>query len=177
MNQLTSQPSSGLTSHNVELYTARLYVQGVITGPFKRVSDLINRRDTAFFSLSDAAMTTHAQSTPPSKIATPVHVARNHIHFAATVPQQSPQGQGPGREYHVQKTAYSCYAFTDTFVIQAQCHLLTGTTPANLLATPDPFISMTAATIYLIARPQTSWQRDLVVVNKEQLEAMYLVEG
>ncbi|MEA2575267.1 MAG: hypothetical protein QOH93_2565 [Chloroflexia bacterium] len=186
MEEYTAMPS-GPISHNVELYTARLFIQGSIAGPFKRTSDLINRRDRDFFSVNGATVTPLGQaSTPPQKIATPVQVGRDHIHFVATIPQQTQQpsqpqssGQtqslGPGREYYVHKQAVPCYALTDTFIIYGQCHLLTGGTLETLLQGHDPFIPMTKATIYLIVRPNAPWQRELVVVNKEKLEVFYSV--
>lgn len=193
MEEYTAMPS-GPISHNVELYTARLFIQGSISGPFKRTSDLINRRDRDFFTVNGATVTPLGQaSTSPQKMATPVYVGRDHIQFAATIPQQTPQtaqqtqqaqqpqapGQpqslGPGREYYVHKQAVPCYALTDTFIIYGQCHLLAGATLETLLQGHDPFIPITKATVYLIVRPNTPWQRELVVVNKEKLEVFYSV--
>jgi hypothetical protein len=37
----------------------------------------------------------------------------------------------------------------------------------------DAFIPITHTTIFLVARVSHSWQRDLVIVNKEKIEAMY----
>lgn len=173
---------SGPISHSVELYTARLFIQGSISGPFKRTSDLINRRDRDFFNVSDALITALGQaSATPQKIASPVQVGRDHIHFVATIPQQAQRPQapgqspalGPGREYYVHKQAVNCYALTDTFIIHGQCHLLAGATLESLLQVHDPFIPITKATIYLIARPNASWQRELLVVNKEKIEVIY----
>lgn len=182
MDQYTSV-SSGPINHNVELYTARLFIQGSITGTFKRTSDLINRRDKDFFSVTNAGLTPLGQaSATANKVDMPVMVSRDHVHFVATAPQSNPtQGAGtsptPGRENYIQKTVHPCYALTDTFIIYGHCHLLIGTGLENLLAVPDPFIPLTKATIYLIARPTASWQRDLVVVNKAKLEALYLVNS
>lgn len=185
MEEYTSVPS-GPISHSVELYTARLFIQGAISGPFKRTSDLINRRDRDFFAVNEATVTALGQATnAPQKIAAPVQVGRDHIHFVATIPQQPSQPQAPsqtqtlspGREYYVHKQPIACYALTDTFIIHGQCHLLSGATLDTLLQSHDPFIPLTKATIYLIARPNASWQRDLVVVNKEKLEVIYSTEG
>ncbi len=189
MEEYTSMPA-GPISHNVELYTARLFIQGSISGPFKRTSDLINRRDRDFFTVNGATVTPLGQtSTSPQTMATPVYVGREHIQFAATIPEQpqpTPQTQqpqapgqtqslGPGREYYVHKQAVPCYALTDTFIIYGQCHLLAGATLETLLQGHDPFIPITKATVYLIVRPNTPWQRELVVVNKEKLEVFYSV--
>jgi hypothetical protein len=184
MEEYTAMPS-GPISHSVELYTARLFIQGSISGPFKRTSDLINRRDRDFFAVNGATVTPLGQTnTTPQKIAAPVQVGRDHIHFVATAPQPAPQSQsqgqppglGPGREYYVHKQALNCYALTDTFIIHGQCHLLSGTTLETLLQSHDPFIPITKATIYLIVRPNAPWQRELVVVNKEKLEVIYSTE-
>ncbi len=185
MEEYSAVPS-GPISHNVELYTARLFIQGSISGPFKRTSDLINRRDRDFFTVDSATITALGQAnTTPQKIPTPVQVGRDHIQFVATTPQptqqpQAPsqtQGLSPGREYYVHKRAVPCYALTDTFIIYGQCHLHTGATLESLLQVHAPFIPMTKATVYLIVRPNTPWQRELVVVNKEKLEVFYSVEG
>ncbi len=181
MDHSTSAPF-GPMSHNVELYTARLFIQGSISGSFKRTSDLINRRDKDFFTVLNAGVTPLGQtSATASRVSTPVMVGRDHVQFVATAPQQTQGKSGgtassPGREYYVQKTPHPCYALTDTFIIYGHCHLLSGTTLENLLTIPDPFIPLTKATIYLIARPNASWQRELVVVNKAKLEVIYLVE-
>lgn len=185
MDHFISGPS-GPTSHSVELYTAQFFIQGSISGPFKRTSDLINRRDKDFFAVLNAGLTPLGQaSATTNKVATPVMVGRDHVQFVATAsqPSQTAQGQPPGsaasqgREYYIQKMSHACYALTDTFIIYGHCHLLSGTTLENLLVIPDPFIPLTKATIYLVARPNASWQRDLVVVNKAKLEVIYLVEG
>lgn len=182
MDQYSAMPG-GLISHSVELYTARLFIQGTISGSFKRTSDLINRRERDFFTVTGSTVTPLGQATTtPQKIPTPVQLGRDHIHFVATAPQPQQQqagGQGApgsGREYFVQKHAIPCYALTDTFIIHGQCHLLTGTTLENLLQNHDPFIPITNATIYLIVRPNAPWQRELVVVNKAKLEVIYLTE-
>lgn len=180
MDQSTSIPA-GATSHNVELYTARLFIQGTIFGTFKRTSDLINRGDRDFFTVINAGLTPLGQtSVTTNRVATPVMVGRDHVHFVAIAPQVTPGQQGsaantPGREQYVLKSPLPCYALTDTFIIYGHCHLLSGTSLENLLAIPDPFIPLTKATIYLIARPTAAWQRDLVVVNKTRLEVIYLV--
>lgn len=182
MDEYTAMPA-GPISHSVELYTARLFIQGSISGPFKRTSDLINRRDRDFFTVNGATVTPLGQaSTTPQKIVAPVQVGRDHIQFVATSPQQASQspgqgGPGPGREYYVHKQAVGCYALTDTFIIHGQCHLLSGTTIETLLQGHDPFIPITKATIYLIVRPNAPWQRELVVVNKEKLEVIYSTEA
>ncbi len=180
---------SGPISHSVELYTARLFIQGSISGPFKRTSDLLNRRDRDFFNVSGALVTPLGQTNAtPQKIAAPVQVGRDHIHFVATIPRQSEQSQqpqapgqtrslGPGREYYVHKQAVNCYALTDTFIIHGQCHLLPDATLESLLQVHDAFIPITRATIYLIARPNSPWQRELVVVNKEKIEVIYPTEA
>lgn len=180
MEQSTSIPA-GATSHNVELYTARLFVQGTIFGTFKRTSDLINRGDRDFFTVVNTILTPLGQvSVTTNSVATPVHVGRDHVHFVATAPPPMP-GQPGGaayttsREYYVQKSPLPCYALTDTFIIYGHCHLLSGTNLENLLTSPDSFIPLTKATVYLIARPTAAWQRDFVVVNKAKLEVIYLV--
>jgi Family of unknown function (DUF6812) len=181
-----STVAAGPITHSVELYTARLFIQGSISGPFKRTSDLINRRDRNYFNVSEASITPLGQVPSASnKMLSPVIVGRDHVHLAATPPhvtearptrQLGGTGTLAGREYFVQKQPHACYALTDTFIVYGHCHLLPGTTLENLLNTPDPFIPFTKATIYMLSRPQNPWQRELVVVNKEKMEAFYLAE-
>ncbi len=175
----------GQFTHNVELYTARFFVQGTISGPFRRTSDLVNRKDREFFIVQEASITNLGQAGEPRKLSTALIVGRNHIHFVAIAPQEpsaqdqpSPaggQGAGPptGREYFIQKTPVSCYGLTDTFIIHGTSHLLQGATLATFIETGDTFVPLTNVTVYLAARPTNPWRRDLVIVNKNKLEVFY----
>jgi hypothetical protein len=84
---------------------------------------------------------------------------------------------GAAREFFVQKNSSPCYVLTDTFVIHGQCYLRQGTNLQTLLEMGDDFFPITNPTISLLARPNAPWRRDLVLVNKEKLEVIYLVEA
>jgi hypothetical protein len=110
-------------------------------------------------------------------------VRRSQVQFAAIAPQDtstqtlSKTMAGGQREYAVRKVPHGCYALTNIFVIRGFCHLLEGSTLDNFLESPDLFMPMTGANIYLVSRPAISWTRDLVIVNKGYIEVIYLSEG
>lgn len=182
MDTFTFVPTAPI-SHNVEMYTERFLVQGVISGPFKRTSDLLNHREHSFIAVEQASILPLGQQADPSQLSTPVMISKRHLHLVATAPyalEPQPQGATPaggsGREFFVQKTSYACYALTDTFVIFGQCHLRQGTDLQVLLELGDPFLPITNTTVSLLARQNAIWKRDLVLVNKENIEVMYLDE-
>ena len=175
----------GQFTHNVELYTARFFVQGTISGPFKRTSDLVNFKNQSFFIVQDASITNLGQAGEPRKLSTPLIVGRSHIHLVAIAPQETPAQEQPasahgpgtapttGREFFVSKTPVSCYGLTDTFIIHGTSHLLQGTTLEKFIEMGDTFVPLTNVTVYLAARPTNPWRRDLVIVNKNKLEVFY----
>src|SRR5687768_2211172 len=184
MDDLTYAPSA-LHVHDIELYTARFYIEGEITGPFKRMSDLMNRRDVGYISVHGAVVAPLEQTSQPKRFEMPISVGKSHMHFASSPetpaapakPQTMQRGIAIGREFYVQKTPYPCYALTDTFVIRGQCFLNEGVTLQSLLDRSDIlFVPITDASIYLVTRPNISWQRNLVIVNKEKIEVIYLTE-
>jgi hypothetical protein len=183
MDSFTFVPVAPI-SHSVELYTARLLVQGTIAGPFKRTSDLLNHRESNFVTVDKAALMPVGQQGDSRKLSTPIMMNKGNIHMVAAAPQARPPGEGAqagakgseGREFYVQKDVYPCYALTDTFVIHGQCHVRQGTNLQTFLEVGDIFLPITNPTISLLARPNAPWRRDLVLINKEKLEVMYLVE-
>ena len=189
MDSFSFVPSSPI-SHNVELYTARLLVQGMITGPFKRTSDLLNHRESKFVMVEDAALTPVGQQGELRKLSTAVMMRKNLIQIAAAAGAGAQQASSPAggatrtgpsgaasREFFVQKNSSPCYVLTDTYVIFGQCYLRQGTNLQTLLEMGDDFLPITNPTISLLARPNAPWRRDLVLVNKETLEVMYLVDA
>jgi len=177
--------ASALHIHGIEIYSARFYIQGDISGPFKRMSDLMNRRDVNYLSVQGAVVAPLDQTSQPKRFETPISVGKSHIHFASSPetpaalskPDEMQRGIPIGREFYVQKTPYPCYALTDTFVIHGRCYLNEGVTLQSLLDRPDMlFVPITEAAIYMVTRPNISWQRNLVIVNKEKIEVIYLTE-
>ena len=180
-----SYTPSALHVHGIEIYSARFYIQGDISGPFKRMSDLMNRRDVNYLAVQGAIVAPLDQASQPKRFETPISVGKSHIHFASSPelpatpskPDEMQRGIPIGREFYVQKTPYPCYALTDTFVIHGKCYLNEGVTLQSLLDRPDMlFLPITEAAIYMVTRANISWQRNLVIVNKEKIEVIYLTE-
>jgi hypothetical protein len=183
-------PSNGIdltgslrASHNVELFTTRFIMNGFISGPHKRISDMLNRRDTDVLKLDDASLIPVGLLSEPRRIDTPVIVGRDTIHFAAEPEvsgeedgESAPPSSTRGREFIVRKTAVPCYVLTDTFLIYGQCYLHTGTDLDHLFAIADPFIPLTRAVIYWTTKPSIVWRRKLIVVNRNKIQAMYTAE-
>lgn len=174
---------SAPTIHHVELYTSRFFVEGDIVGPFKRMSDVLNRDDSSNIIVQEGSITPLGQTSETKKSISSLILVREQVHFAATPtePDAAPQsqvagGSTAGREYYVQKTSFPCYAITDTFVVHGACYLHSGTTLENLLNRKEPFMPLTSATIYPVAHPAIHWQRDLVIMNKSKLEVIYVIE-
>lgn len=185
MDNYTFVPSAPI-SHNVELYTARFLVQGSVSGPFARTSDLLNHRESRFVKVDQAILTPIGQQTELRKMITPLMVNKSHLHLVAISPQppdtQNLDSQilatgNLSRQLHVQKESHHCYALTDTFIIQGECHLRRDTDLQAFLERGDDFFPITNPTITLLDRSNATWRRELVLVNREQLEGMYLVEA
>jgi hypothetical protein len=81
---------------------------------------------------------------------------------------------GRFRESGVRKYPVPGYILTDVYVVVCQCHLIEGGTLEGLLDVSDLFIATTNAAIYINSAPAAPLQRDLVIINKEKIQAMYL---
>jgi hypothetical protein len=176
---------AALHVHSLEIYSARFYIEGEVTAPFKRMSDLLNRREANYLSVQGAVVAPLDQASQPKRFEMPISVGKSHIHFASPpeMPGADPKPDAPqrgipiGREFYVQKIPFPCYVLTDTFVIHGQCYFNEGVTLQSLLDRPDMlFLPITDAVIYMVARPNISWQRNLVIVNKEKIEVIYLTD-
>jgi hypothetical protein len=64
---------------------------------------------------------------------------------------------------------------TDTYAVVGQCHMVEGGTLENLMAISELFLPLTAATLYISSMSNTPLPRDLVIINKEKIQAMYLM--
>ncbi len=182
MNSFATLATEPLT-HGVELYTDRLLIQGSITVPFKRISDMMNLGDYNFITVEDAALGQVGQAAQPRKLGTSLLGARSEVHFAVATSTPTPSTPLSAqlltdpdleRDRLIQKTPTPCYAITSAFVIHGTCHLVLGITLEKLLELGDTFIPFTDVTIYPAVTPQSSLRHDLVVVNREKLEAIYL---
>ena len=209
--------NAGLNLHQVEIYTANLFIHGNIPGSFSRTADLINRRDYDNFMVQDVSLASLGYSAAPRQIGHPLLVARSHIHmvalFATEENTSDPMLSGPltsgsltsssltsgslssdsltnppsgglsGRltkptphEYHTLRVARPCYAFTSAFVISGLCHLMEGTTIEQLMDGQNLFFHLTQVTAYLTSQPSAPWRRDLVLLNKTLIQAIYTSE-
>jgi|SRR5687767_5778509 len=180
MDNYTFIPSAPI-GHNVEVYTARYLVQGSISGPYRRTSDLLNRKDDNFLTVDGASITPVGQNAEGQKISTPLMLGRHSIHFVSLSPvspdndENASTPQSLPREFFISKRIFPCYVLTDTYLIHGRCHLLEGATLGHYLEKGEDFIPITKPTIFLAARPTITWQRDLVIVNKEKIEVAYVV--
>jgi hypothetical protein len=179
MDSFSPLTTSNLNIHNLEVYTANLVIQGNASGPFRRATDLVNRKDRDYMMLQEARLTPIGRQPNPNVLTTPLMVARQHTHLVALGPQPEPEhttsGLGQVRESGVRKVAYPCYMFTEVYVVVGQCHLVEGSTLENLLAVSELFVPITNVTLYINSLPNAPLQRDLVIINKEKIQAMYLI--
>ena len=170
--------------HHVEVCTARFLVRGNISGPYRRTSDLLNNRDDDFLIVDDPVISPASQSGEPQQLTSSLLLGRHAIHFVsllaldATGEEQDnlTTTQNLSRDFVVTKRALPCYVLTDTYIIHGACHMVPDVTLKQYLETSATFISITQPTIYLATHTSTSWQRELVIVNKEKIEGMYLEE-
>lgn len=184
MDNYTFVPDAPI-KHSVEVYTSRFLVHGTISGPYRRTSDLLNRKDDSFIAVENVAISPVGQGVEPQRLATPLMLGRHSIHFAALPLPQLDQTEGEQegvsqsqlpKEYSVTKRTHPCYVLTDTYIIHGRCHILEGADLRNLLEGGQIFIPITEPVIHLAARISvTPWKRDLVIVNREKIEVMYLV--
>jgi hypothetical protein len=193
-------PSNTQKSHPVELYTDTLFVRGTITGPFERTSDLINRWDRDYLPVHDVALAPLGETANPKQISQAIFVPRPRIHFLAASPTAentseqaernavtaSParsrlaaavENRPPARrEFHVPMVTRACHVFTSVFVISALCHMREGSTVEKILEAQEDFFPLTKAMIYPQLYPNLLWRRDLVLVNKALLQAIYTID-
>jgi hypothetical protein len=183
MDNFAPLTTSSLNIHALELYTANLAIRGNTTGPYRRSSDLLNRKDRDYIILQNASITPlDRQPVRPSSsasLSTPLLVARQHVHLVSLSAQPEPEnttsGLGQYREFTVRKTPIPCCMMTDVYVVMGQCYLLEGSSLENLMEVADFFLPLTNATFYLSNSSAASMQRELVIVNKEKVQAMYLL--
>jgi hypothetical protein len=179
---MDSFTTMGAISHRLEFYTDTLLIQGAVHGPFKRATDLMNRGDEEFIAVHKGTITALGQPPSQKVMDSPVMISRNRIHFTVDAdaadmapPDPSRPGAVPfGRESYIHKNRRPCYAITSVYVIYGYCHLLHDATLETLLR-GDKYFPITKATIYLVARPNVSWQRDVAIVNRQALTSIYLV--
>lgn len=176
------------TTHYLEMYTDVFLVQGSVTAPFRRTTDLLNRGETEFLTVKRATLTPLGQATSQKVMASDVMVGRTRIHFAVELTPEQAQARGIGeppsgetkdllpRDAYVQKGHYACTAVTGTYIIYGYCHIHEDGTLETMLRGADLFTPITHATIYMAARSNVKWQRDLVVVNRRMLVAMFLIQ-
>jgi hypothetical protein len=169
--------------HHVEVYTARFLVRGNISGAYRRTSDLLNSRDDNFLIVDNPLISSPTQSGGPRQLTSSLMLGRHAIHFVSLAPDAPDEAaenltttQNLARETFIAKRAQPCYIFTDTYIIHGTCHLVPDLTLKQYLELDATFISITQPTIYLAAHTSTSWQRELVIANKEKIEGMYLQE-
>jgi hypothetical protein len=175
-------PTKKQVSHKLELYTQHLLVSGTVTTPFKRVSDALNKGDSQFLHVDDAVITPLGKPPAQKPIEGPAMVSLDHLHFVVEALRKKQVVQQSGRmsddlearSAYVQKDHYPCFAITGTYAITGYCYLQPGSTLDSLLRGRDTYVPITKATLHLVADTESSWTRELVVINRNMISAMYL---
>ena len=175
-------PTKKQVSHKLELYTEHLIVSGTVTTPFKRVSDVLNKGGSQFLQVDDATITPLGKPPDQKPVEGPVMVGLDHLHFVVEALRKKQPVQQPARtsddlevrSAYVQKDHYPCFAITGTYAIYGYCYLQPGSTLDSLLRGRNSYVPITKATLYLVGDSESSWQRDLVVINRNMISAMYL---
>ncbi len=175
--------TSNSPRQRLEVFTELFVIHGSLNMTSGRTSDVLNRTNTDFVPLHEGTITPLGQVPNPKALDSPVMIRRTLILFIAEMSLGKPaqpvvrgsSGSLAGREAYVEKTTFACYTISGPFAIYGQCYLHQGTSLENLLQGVDLFFPVTKATIYVLNRPDLTWQRDLVVMNKSQLTAMYLL--
>jgi len=179
MDDFSPLTTSSLNIHHLEIFTPNLVIQGDATGSFRRATDLVNRKDRDYMLLDGARITPLGRQANPTPLATPLMVARQHVHMVALAPQPEPEDTtgslGQFRESAVHKIPYPCYMLTDIYVVVGEVHIVEDSTLENLMAMSDLFLPITKATVYINSMPNNPLSRDLVIINKEKIQAMYLM--
>src|SRR3954452_20248072 len=174
-------PANQPTNHRLELYTQHLIITGTVTSPFKRISDILNKGDTQFLKVEVARITPLGKQPAQKPVEGAVMVSLEHLQFVVEQLDKKPaamqQGQPPAdlevRTAFVQKDHHACFAITGTYAVYGYCYLHPGASLESLLHGMDTFIPVTNASLYLVADSR-SWSRDLVVINRNMISAMYL---
>ena len=177
-------PTKKQVSHKLELYTQHLIVSGTVKTPFKRISDVLNKGDSQFLKVEDALITPFGKPPTQKPVEGPAMVSLDHLHFVVEALGKKPAAQAQqadrtgddleARLAHVHKDHYPCFAITGTYAIYGYCYLQPGKTLDSLLRGSDTYVPITRATLYLVADTETSWNRELVVINRKMINAMYL---
>jgi hypothetical protein len=179
-----SLPSlTSMVSHRLELYTGQMIIQGQVNAPFKRTTDLMNWDQAEFLSVQGATVTPLGQAPAQKPPTSAIMVSRSHVHFAAEMPP--PQtGKTPaelstgfllGQSDYVRKANFPCCAITETYAVYGNCYLHTEGTLENMIQASRDFIPLTRATVYKLGTNANPLQRDLVIVNRRMLAAIYLI--
>src|SRR5947199_4291850 len=124
--------ASQRVTHRLELYTANRLINGSISAPFKRTSDMLNRKDRNFFTAEDVIVTPLSQPATTNRLDAPVTVGRSHIHLVAPAPGSNARAQMPGNttprlgEYHVKKMPFACPVLSGVCSIHGYCYMVRG---------------------------------------------------
>ena len=175
-------PTKKQVSHKLELYTQHLIVSGTVKTSFKRISDVLNKGDNQFLKVEDALITPFGKPPTQKPVAGPVMVSLDHLHFVVEALRKKQAVQQTARtsddlevrSAYVQKDHHPCFAITGTYAIYGFCYLQPGSTLDSLLRGRNTYVPITKATLYLVGDSESSWERDLVVINRNMISAMYL---
>ena len=163
--------------HMLEIYTDRLLIQGSVSLPFRRATEIMNNADRDFLTIDGARIAPLVQPAQMSgPHAVPTLVRRLQVCYVATATEPG-QSKPTGQEFAgVHKVPTPCYGFVGPFVFHAHLHLRPGSQLFEVLETgQEQFIPLTGATVYLIERPDIPpRQHEVIILNRGRLDAIYL---
>ncbi|HUS13769.1 MAG TPA: hypothetical protein VM536_02020 [Chloroflexia bacterium] len=164
-------------THPLEIHTDQILIQGTVTLPFRRVTEIMNSADRDFLSIDRAMIAPLVDLSQVSRPNAPTTVVRRmQVRYVATYTDLT-RARPAGVEFvGVQKVPTACYGFLGPFVFHAYLHMRPGTSLLEVLETgAEDFIPFTRATVYLVARPDAApRQHEVIIINRRFLDAAYL---
>ncbi|HMA36381.1 MAG TPA: hypothetical protein VKY74_18135 [Chloroflexia bacterium] len=174
---MLDRQGAGAQTHPIELFTEHVVVQGTVTLPFRRVTEILNSAERDFVTVDGgtiAPLVHPAQLSGPNRV--PTLVRRVQIRYAATYTDPH-RVKPPGVEFAaVQKVPTACYGFLGPFVFHAHLHMRAGSVLFDFLQLGgDQFLPLTQATVYLVDHPDLPpRQHEVIIINRLFLDVMYL---
>jgi hypothetical protein len=174
---MIDRQASASQTHPLEIHTDQILIEGTVTLPFRRVTEIMNSADRDFLSIDGARIAPLVNLSQVSRSTAPVTLVRRlQVRYVATYTDPA-RVRPPGAEFSgVQKVPTACYGFLGPFVFHAHLYMRPGTSLMEVLETgAEQFVPLTRATVYLASRPDLPpRQHEVIIINREFLDAIYL---